>query len=127
MVLLSSGAALPARSALGLPAHPQEPSLLRRAFWTCYPPCKFARTACASAGVTSDRPQHRFTEFVHRREITTPTNRPITAVNNDVHVSWARIDQYKGPLRRSVPGSEGLYCSLILPDAFTEDFFIIPA
>lgn len=67
----------------------------------------------------------KYNQFIHRRKLTDPTQRAITATNNDCLVSNARIDLSGGPLELDIPDITGRYFSVAFMDAFTDNFRFI--
>ena len=70
-------------------------------------------------------PAGSFNIVTHRRSLTDPSSRIITAPNNDCLVSTARIDLSTGPLVLTVPDIVDRYFSTVFMDAFTDNFFFI--
>lgn len=97
-------------------------SILTEVFALSFPLFEFARTGWLAAGPTAAEPEGRYNQFLHRRRLTDPTQRAITATNNDCLVSNARIDLSRGPLKLSVPDIHGRYFSVAFMDAFTDNF-----
>ena len=87
------------------------------AFNLAFPLFEFARSAWAAACPTAQTPNGAFNTFVHRRRLSDPSQRMITAINNDCLVSNARIDLSNGPLLLSVPDIEDRYFSVAFMDA----------
>ncbi|MBT9447549.1 MAG: DUF1254 domain-containing protein [Hyphomonadaceae bacterium] len=95
------------------------------AFNLAFPLFEFARTAWTAAGPNANAPNGAFNSFLHRRRLTDPSQRAITATNNDCLVSNARIDLSGGPVLLTVPEIKDRYFSLAFMDAFTDNFHFI--
>lgn len=118
------GSSLASGMIAAMPAMAETPDV-DAAFLLAFPLFEFARSAWALAGPTQDRPSGRYNMLIHRRVLTDPTQRLITATNNDCLVSNARLDLSSGPLLLTVPTIRDRYFSIALMDAFTDNFRFI--
>lgn len=90
-----------------------------------FPLFEFARTAYASTAPRSCGGAWLFNTPLSRRQLSDPSNRQITAINNDCLVTNARIDLSGGPVVVEIPDIEGRYFSAAFMDAFTDNFFFV--
>ncbi len=74
----------------------------------------------ATTGVGSN-PAAPFNTFSHARHLATPADTFVT-INNDTVYSMAQLDLGVGPLRLSVPDTDGRYYVLQFVDAWTDNF-----
>jgi hypothetical protein len=63
--------------------------------------------------------------FGHRRSLSGPRNRGVTAPNNDTLFSSAFLDLRQGPVEVTLPATGDRYFSLALMDMFTNNFAIL--
>ncbi len=118
LAMMLAGSALPAVARAAS-------SGLEGAILLAFPLFEFARTGWGLAGPSAEHPAGRYNQLIHRRVLTDPSQRAITATNNDCLVSNARIDLSSGALLLDVPDIRDRYFSIALMDAFTDNFRFI--
>lgn len=95
-------------------------ALVRRAFVYSFPIHEMGRLRARAALNAMPGLQ-----FMHRRNLSTPDDRSVTTPNNDTLYSSAWLNLAHGPVKLSVPDTQGRYYSLAMIDAATDDFATI--
>jgi hypothetical protein len=114
-------AALAVASTLLAPAaraSADDDALIRRAFVYAFPIHEMGRLLLGGAHSTTP-------QFVHRRTLASPGDRAVTTPNNDTLYSSARLNLAAGPVKLTVPDTQGRYYSVAFVDAATDNFAML--
>jgi hypothetical protein len=101
-------------------ASADDDALIRRAFVYSFPVHEMGRLLLARG-----RAESAPLQFTHRRNLATPADRTVTTPNNDTLYSSAWLNLARGPVKLTVPETQGRYYSVALVDAVTDDFATI--
>jgi hypothetical protein len=93
-----------------------EDALIRRAFVYAFPIHEMGRLLLGGAPAAAGAP------FVHRRTLASPADRGVTTPNNDTLYSTARLNLAAGPVKLTVPDTQGRYYAVAFIDAATDNF-----
>lgn len=95
-------------------------ALIRRAFVYSFPLHEMGRLHAGSSAQAA-----RGLQFTHRRALSSASDRSVTTPNNDTLYSSAWLNLAHGPVKLTVPDTQGRYYSLALLDTATNDFATI--
>ena len=117
--------------AAGIAAHAQalppaqDQALMQRAFDYSFPLQAMGQLRLARLGDGSKPGPASLTELTHMRRLSGPADRWVTAPNNDTLYSFAWLDLANGPVRLTMPDTQGRYDSVALIDAYTDNISIL--
>lgn len=101
---------------------PQDPkSLIRQAFVYSFPLHEMGKLRLARLGQEAAPGSTRLGQWSHLSKLAGPADRWVTAPNNDTLYSSAWLDLANGPVKLSLPDTQGRYYSVALLDAYTNN------
>jgi len=98
---------------------------LKPAFDYAFPLQEMAKLRLARLGDGQTPTEFRLNQWIHMRALLGPADRRVTAPNNDTLYSLAWLDLANGPVRLSLPDTQGRYYSVAVLDMYTNNVAVL--